>query len=163
MKTKELAYTALIAGIIFICLTFINIRIYNSVLSLGFCVVFSTAIVFGGKSAGLGCGIGAMIFDIVGGYANYAPFTFLAYGLAALVIGVILEKNFSVGKIALAVVLGILIKLFVYLIANYIYYGLPYAISVIPLEIVNSGLGAILGIPLGKVLKKAMPKIDYVI
>ncbi len=95
MKTKQLVYSSLIAALIFIVLLTFTMKISNNIISFGYVVVFITGVMFAGPVAGLGCGLGAMIFDIFSGYANYAPFTFIAYGFAAYFIGRFLGNEFT--------------------------------------------------------------------
>ncbi len=157
MKTTELVRSAVIAAIIFVCLLLLNIQTATDIISLAYVVVFSTAIMFGGKIAGAGCGIGAMLFDITGGYVNYAPFTLLAYGLMAFFIGKFLVNDFKINKAIVVGLMATFINILVYFIANFLYYGLPFAISSIPIEFINCAIGMIIGIPLGKFLKKIIP------
>ncbi len=156
MTTRDLTRSAIIAGLIFICLMLLNIPTATDIISLAYVIVFASGIVFGAKVAGLGCGVGAMLFDITGGYLNYAPFTLLAYGLMAFFIGKFISGQFNLNKAIVVGLIATFINISFYFIANFIYYGMPFAIASIPIEIINCLVGIFLGIPLGKFLRKVI-------
>ncbi len=156
MKTKQLVYSSLIAALIFIVLLTFNLKVSNNIISFGYVVVFIAGVMFTGPVAGLGCGLGAMLFDIFSGYTNYAPFTFLAYGFAAYFIGRFLDNNFTKKRLVVVCIVAIFVKVFVYFIANTLYFGMPYAVTVIPVEIVNGLVGILIGVPVGLFLKKSL-------
>ncbi len=158
MKTKEIVTSAVIAVLIFICLTMLNIKTATDIISLAYVIVFATAIIFGGKVAGMGCGLGAMLFDIMSGYVNYAPFTLLAYGVMAFFIGRFLHQEFNIVRAIVVGLMATAINITVYFFANLIYYGLPFALGSIPVEIINCAIGMIIGIPLGKYCSKIIRK-----
>ncbi len=158
MKTTEIVRSAIIAALIFVCLLLLNIPTATDIISLAYVIVFASAIIFGGKIAGAGCGIGAMLFDITGGYINYAPFTLLAYGVMAFFIGKYLSKDFKLNKAIIIGLMGTFINISVYFIANYIYYGYVFALGSIPIELINCIIGMIVGIPLGKFFKRILPR-----
>lgn len=160
MNVKDLIRTSIISAIIFVCLMVLNIKTATDLISFAYVVVFASAIIFGGKIAGLGCGIGAMLFDMFSGYINYAPFTLLAYGVMAFFIGYFLHNHKYTSKSVELYVIAIvatIINIFFYFLANYIYYGLPFAIASIPIEVINCLIGIVIGIPLGNFLKKIIP------
>lgn len=153
MKTKQVVYASLIAALIFVCLMLINIKTSTDIISFAYVVVFATAILFDNKTAGLGCGIGAALFDTLGGYINYAPFTFLAYGVMAYFIATFIKNNSSKSRIIIIGLMATLINIAVYFTANIIYFGLPFAISSIPIELINCAIGIAIGIPLAFSIK----------
>ncbi len=158
MKTREIVTSAVIAVLIFICLNILNIKTATDIISLAYVIVFSTAIIFGGKVAGAGCGLGAMLFDIMSGYVNYAPFTLLAYGIMAFFIGTFLYNEFKLPRAIIVGLMATAINIVFYFFANLIYYGLPFALGSIPIEMINCVIGMTLGIPLGKYCSKIIKK-----
>ncbi len=156
MKTKQLVYSALIAAIIFICLLAFTLQTSTDIISFAYIIVFATGIVFSGTVAGLGCGIGAMTFDIFSGYTNYAPFTLLAYGLMAFVIGKFTKDSPTRQRLVIVSIVAVVINIVVYFGANALYFGVPFAIGSIPIELINCAIGFFIGAPLGLFLKKVL-------
>lgn len=159
MKIKQLVSVSLIAALMFVCLMTLNIKTSTDLLSLGYVFVYISSLLFDNKTAGLGCGLGATLFDVLGGYLHYAPFTFIAYGGAAYFIATFVKNDSTIYKIIFFGILASLIKIGVYFLANLIYYGMPFAVASIPVEIINCVLGMTLGISIALMLRPLKSKL----
>src|SRR6056297_3276154 len=62
-------------------------------INFGDVAIFFTAIIFGPITALISGGIGTALADLLSGYAQWAPFTFLAHGLQGLAIGLVINAG----------------------------------------------------------------------
>src|SRR6056297_4077492 len=62
-------------------------------INFGDVAIFFTAILFGPVTAFITGGVGTALADLLAGYAQWAPFTFLAHGLQGLAIGLVINAG----------------------------------------------------------------------
>ena len=99
MKTKqdekkfsvmEIAITGVCIALTFV-MTFINLRLpiaaNGGLVHLGNVPLFLAAILFGKRTGALAGGIGMALFDLMGGWVLWAPFTLVVVGLMGYVVG----------------------------------------------------------------------------
>ncbi|WP_042458801.1 ECF transporter S component [Neobacillus dielmonensis] len=128
-KTKMLVLNALLITLTFLATMFINIRLplmgNGGLIHLGNVPLLIAAFVFGKKSGAVAGAFGMALFDIVSGWALWAPFTFVIVGAMGFVAGLIAEK--MPGKKAfvhsLAVAVALIIKVVGYYFTEVILYG----------------------------------------
>ena len=81
ISAKEIAICGVLIAMVFIATMFINIRLPISIngglIHFGNVILFTVSIVFGRKKGAIAGAFGMGIFDIVSGWAAWAPFTFL--------------------------------------------------------------------------------------
>lgn len=91
INTKDIATTGLLTAMVFLATMFINIRLPISIngglIHMGNVVLFLSAFVFGKKKAMVAGAFGMALFDILGGWTAWAPFTFVIRGLMGYIIG----------------------------------------------------------------------------
>jgi uncharacterized membrane protein len=120
-----------------------------------------TSIAFGpwiGLAAG---GIGAALADLLGGYAAFAPLTFIAHGLEGLVIGMIAFRQRSLPNMIAAWLVGSVIMVGCYFVGEGLFYtGWPPAIAEAPLNAFQAVVGGLVGIPLYLAVRAAYPPIE---
>jgi uncharacterized membrane protein len=106
-------------------------------------------------------GIGAALADLLGGFAAFAPLTFVAHGLEGLVIGLIGGRSRSLPRMILAWLAGSAVMVACYLIGEGLFYtGWAPAIAEAPLNAFQALVGGLLGIPLVIAVRAAYPPID---
>ncbi len=131
-------------------------------------IVFS-AYLFGPWTALITGGLGTAIADVIGGYSQWAPFSFLIHGLQGALIGLIAKhaskteviSDASVIAVAGAGLLGTLVMVGGYFIVGGFFYGFEPAATEIPLNLIQSVVGVILGITATKTVRKAYPPVRY--
>ena len=128
---KEIAISGLLIAMVFIATMFINIRLPISIngglIHLGNVILFTVSIVFGKKKGAIAGAFGMGLFDIVSGWAAWAPFTFVIRGIMGFLIGSIANYNGKDGKSFLlnlfAIVVGSSWMIAGYYLAEVILYG----------------------------------------
>ena len=133
-------------------------------INLGDLAIYFTALSFGPLTAFIAGGLGTAIADIISGFSQWAPFSFLIHGLQGLAVGLILrlllhkENKFSVivsGIIVFAA--GTVIMAGGYFVVGSLMAGTGAAVVEIPGNIVQNLAGIIGGYLLYSAVKKAYP------
>ncbi|CAH2214059.1 ECF transporter S component [Tepidibacter aestuarii] len=163
-KAKDIVITSLLIALVFIATKFINIRLPISVngglIHLGNTALFIAAIVFGKKKGAIAGAFGMCLFDILSGWIMWAPFTFIIRGVMGYLVGYIAYTNGKNGRNLyfnlMGIVLGGIWMIIGYYMTEVILYGnWIYPITSIPGNITQIIIGAILGLPVASILKKA--------
>jgi uncharacterized membrane protein len=160
-KTKALVINALFIALTLVATMFINIKLpimgNGGLIHLGNVPLFIAALVYGKKTGAIAGAFGMAFFDLVSGWALWAPFTFIIVGLMGFIAGLISEK--APGKRvlvnSLAVAAALVIKVVGYYFAEVIIYGnwvLPF--GSIPGNIMQVLIAGIIAVPLVVRLKK---------
>jgi uncharacterized membrane protein len=128
---KEIAVSGLLIAMVFIATMFINIRLPISVngglIHLGNVILFTISIVFGRKQGAIAGAFGMGLFDILSGWAAWAPFTFVIRGVMGFLVGSISNSQGKNGRSflfnLLAIGLGSIWMIAGYYLAEVILYG----------------------------------------
>lgn len=131
VNVKEIAVSGLFTAMVFIATMFINIRLPISVngglIHFGNVILFTVAIVFGKRKGAVAGAFGMGLFDIVSGWAAWAPFTFIIRGVMGYLAGSIANSRGKDGRSfvfnLLAIVLSGIWMLAGYYAAEVILYG----------------------------------------
>lgn len=105
-------------------------------------------------------GLGTAIADLIGGFAPYAPISFVAHGVQGLLVGLIGYRQTSLGRMVLAWLAGAVAMVLGYLLGGAIYVGFPTALLEVPLNAFQALVGGVIGIPLVIAVRKAYPAVD---
>jgi energy-coupling factor transport system substrate-specific component len=130
---------------------------------LGDAGVFFSALAFGPWIGGVAGGVGCAIADILSGYATWAPLTLLAHGLQGVVAGILGHRKGIPGLIV-GWVLGGAALVAIYFLGEWFFYGLGLAgaaAEIVP-NLIQVGVGGIVGIPLLLAVRKAYPPIERI-
>lgn len=131
----------------------------------GYVNLSDVAITFAGLAFGpwvgaIAGGIGTALADLLGGFAPYAPISFVAHGLQGLLVGLIGYRQSRPLRMILAWLAGAAAMLAGYLLGGALYVGLPAALLEVPLNAFQTLVGALVGIPLVFAVRRAYPAID---
>ncbi|MFP3154794.1 ECF transporter S component [Lachnospiraceae bacterium ZAX-1] len=161
ISVSDCCISAVFAALVFIATLFINVRLPISMngglIHLGNVPLFIAAIVFGKKQGALAGAIGMGLFDILGGWIIWAPFTVVIRGVMGYIIGAISEKR--AGKNVLLNTLAIVVA-GIWMIAGYytaeviLYHNFVTPFTSMPGDVIQVIVGAILGIPISAILIK---------
>ncbi|MDR2006399.1 MAG: ECF transporter S component [Acidaminococcales bacterium] len=158
---RELCLSGILIALVFAATMFINIRLPVSLngglIHLGNVPLIAAAVAFGGRKGALAGAFGMSLFDLVSGWAIWAPFTFVIRGVMGYVIGAIAgrKSGCSTALNILAVAAGGFCMLLGYYLTEVILYGNLYApLTSIPGNLVQLAAGALLGLPIAKALIK---------
>lgn len=158
-QTKKLVYAALGIALVFTCTVFINVRLpvaaNGGLIHLGNVPLFIIAILYGRWLGALAGGIGMALFDVVGGWFLWAPFTLVIVGLMGYTVGAICEKNRTIKAYILALAAACIIKVAGYYGAEGIIYGNWLApMASIPGNLVQIGVASVVVLPVVAKLRK---------
>jgi len=161
-KTFDLIISALLIALVFVSTVFLNIKLpfgNGGLVHLGTAMLFIASILFGPKKGAIAGAAGMGLFDILGGWAIWAPITIVARGLQGYVVGKIAWSNNrngdSIGFNILATIASVPFMLGVYYIGEVILYANWVApLLSIPGDLIQNAIGILIAIPVCLVLKK---------
>lgn len=169
-RTLEITQMALMTSIICVATMMIRIPTIMGIgyVHLGDSMVFLAAILFGRRKGIITSALGMSLADFLSGYAYYVPFTFLIKGIMALIVSSIAYRKDYRGKnvlnniFAFAVsgvwmvfgyfITKIILVKFILFKADTYREALAIALASIPNNIGQVTVGAIIAIPLVKLL-----------
>lgn len=162
-KIFSISLCAMLTALTF-ALTFVNIRLpipgNGGLIHFGNIPVVIAAVLLGKKCSAVSGALGMTLFDLVGGWFLWAPFTLFIRLAAGFLIGMLAEKRQgqSIKWNLLGVMAGGMLLVLGYYGAEWIIYGNAVApIASVPGNVMQVVSMAVLGIPLSSVLKKALP------
>jgi uncharacterized membrane protein len=156
-RTKSIVVSGLLIALVFVSTMFINVRLPISIngglIHFGTAALFVSSILFGKRKGAISGAFGMGLFDILSGWAAWAPFTFIVRGVMGYIIGSISnagEKNGdSIFYNILAIIAGSLWMIIGYYITEVILYGnLLAPLTSIPGNAAQIILGIIVALPL---------------
>ncbi|RFU70930.1 ECF transporter S component [Peribacillus saganii] len=128
-KTRTIVINALFIALTLVATMFINIKLpimgNGGLIHLGNVPLFIAALVYGRKTGAIAGAFGMGFFDLLSGWAAWAPFTFIIVGAMGFLAGFISEKvpGKRVLVYTLAVAVALVIKIAGYYFAEVILYG----------------------------------------
>ena len=137
----------------------INIRLpligSGGLIHLGNVPMLAGAMLFGRKTGAISGAFGMALFDVMGGWLLWAPFTLVIVGLMGYTVGVIGEKTQSFQGYVLAMVVACIIKIIGYYGAEGIIYGNWLApMASVPGNLVQIGVASAIVLPIVLKLRK---------
>lgn len=162
-KTLDLIITSLLIALVFVSTVFLNIKLpitaNGGLVHLGTAMLFIASILFGPKKGALAGAIGMGLFDLMGGWALWAPITIVARGLQGYIVGKIAWSNGRKGDSLvfnlIATIVSMPFMIAVYFIGEGILYNNWIApLASIPGDLVQNILGVLVAIPVCVALKK---------
>lgn len=160
----NIALTAVLTAVVVVFTLLVRVPTpIKGYISLCDVIITTAAYLFAPYVAALSGGLGTAIADIIGGYAQWAPFSFLIHGLQGLLIAYIAQKgvtnSISISKIIISGVVGIVVMSGGYYLAGALFYGFEAALVEVPLNVLQSGVGVILGAVVSKAIVSAYPPV----
>jgi uncharacterized membrane protein len=127
---------------------------------LGDAAVAFTALVLGPFTALLAGGLGTAAADLLGGYAQWAPISFVVHGLQGLVIGLLVRLRPRSALLAVAAgVLGTVVMAAGYFLGGLVLEGLGKSLFAVPWNLLQAAAGAVIGVPLSIAVRTAYPPV----
>lgn len=122
-KTRSIILTALMIALIFVAGSLLKIPTYNGMIQFGDCMLLVAGVILMPKEAFITGALGMSLIDATAGYTLWIPFTFIIKGLMAWSVSLISHKYNSKQTDLLAFIVGVIISLVGYFIANAIMGG----------------------------------------
>jgi uncharacterized membrane protein len=127
---------------------------------LGDAAVVFSGLVFGPFTALLAGGLGTAAADLVGGYAQWAPISFVVHGLQGLAVGLLVRRR--PGSLLLSIAAGVagtLVMAAGYFLGGLVIEGFGKTLTAVPWNLVQAAAGAVLGVPLSIAVRTAYPPV----
>ena len=162
--TRELVLAALFAALTYVATWLINIRLplagTGGLIHLGNVPLFWGAMIFGPFVGAFAGAIGMGLFDLMSGWAAWAPFTFVIVGLMGWVVGIFAKKRPLRNRFfndLTSLILALLIKLAGYYLAELLLTGNPVApLGSVPGNVLQVGCAAVIALLTVPALRKAL-------
>lgn len=157
---QKIVIGGLLAAVVFVatCLSFPNGA--GGYTHLGDAMIVLTVMFIGGKRGALSAGIGAMLADLILGYAMWAPISLVSKALMALIIGSLLNSSIfglkGRARWFIAVLAGVIFETLCYSAAGFcLEGGVGGAIAEACGMIIQGGLAIVVGLILSEALQKS--------
>lgn len=117
---------------------------------------------FGPVTGFIAGGLGTALSDMLGGYMQWAPVSFVVHGVEALLIALLVKKDHVtlLVKILAAIVAVIVVAGGYYLLTGLFLIDFKTALAEVPGNLIQAAVGAVLGLVLSEAVGKAYRKID---
>lgn len=161
--TRELTLMGLLVAVVFVMTYYIQIKlpvaVNGGLIHMGNVALFTVALVLGKKRGAMAGAFGMTLFDILSGWGAWAPYTFVVRGVMGFIIGGVSDLKDSNGKNmlynGLAIGLGSIWMIAGYYVSEVMMYGNWTApMTSIPGNLIQLGIGAVVAIPLSKMLMR---------
>ncbi|WP_297519798.1 ECF transporter S component [Thermococcus sp.] len=159
-SASMLALAGILAALVAVATTIIRVPTpaTGGYLNFGDTMVMFSAMVFGPVVGVFAGGVGSALGDIMGGYPGWAPITLVVKGLEGLLVGYIAMKNDSTGNLIVAGVIGGTAMVLGYFTFEAYMFGVPAALTEVPVNTLQAVTGVLVGTGLAKVVKKRYPE-----
>ena len=161
-KTFDLVITALLAALVFVSTSFLNIKLpfgEGGLIHLGTVMLFIASILFGPKKGAFAGAVGMGLFDLTGPWAAWTPITVVARALQGYVVGKIAWSKGHNGDNVKLNLVATIVSMPVMIGAYYIGQGIMFGnwiapVASIPGDLIQNVVGVVIAIPLTTALKK---------
>jgi len=163
MKTKKIVVSAMMIAMVAVATMIIRIPTpaTQGYVNMGDALIFVSALLFGPKIGFIAGGLGSALADILAGYTNWAPWTFVIKGLEGFIAGFLVYRLSKSDNLIINIISLVVAGLWMavgYFIASSIMYGTAAALTDFPSNILQATAGIVVGLPLAKLLGR----IDYI-
>ena len=158
----KVAVVAVLTAVVVVFTLVIRIPTTKGYLNLCDVAICFIAFTFGPISAFLAAGLGTAIADLISGYAQWAPISFVVHGIEGLLIALIVRKQpLSKMRILLAAIGCILTVSLGYFVLSALFIStVAVAAAEIPPNMIQAGVGVVFGLALSKAIKRAYPPVS---
>jgi uncharacterized membrane protein len=161
---RTLATTAIMTALV-LGLTMIHIAQtpIGGYIHLGDAAIFFTALAFGPWAGLVVGGLGTALADVIGGYAIFAPLTFIVHGAQGFIVGWIAGEQRTTVRVVLATLAGSLVLVAGYFAGESLiptFGGPAYALTEVPWNFVQEIVGTT-GVLAYFAVARAYPRIRH--
>lgn len=160
----KVAVVAVLTAVVVVFTLVVRIPTAKGYLNLCDVAIMFIALTFGPWSAFIAAGLGTALADLISGYAQWAPISFLVHGVEGLLVALIVRQKGDapvtlVRKILAALVCVATVSLGYFALSTLFISTASVAAAEIPGNIMQSGVGFVLGIAIATAVKKAYPPV----
>lgn len=150
-KAKQIALDGMFVALTLVFTAFVNIQVPSfggagGLIHLGNVPLFIAAILYGKRTGALAGGLGMGLFDIMSGWALWAPCTIITCGLMGFVVGLICTKwkGYIAKVVAMIAALGIKLLGYYVFEAFIMGNGMAAALKSVPGNIIQVGMAMLI-------------------
>lgn len=158
LTTRRLTFTALLTALTIIFGRFFLIPIPWTHGNVNLCdvAIFIGAMMLGPWAGGFIGGFGAMLLDLISGYAQYAPFSLISHGLEGIVAGLVFKYvRGKWGRLA-GVTAGTIVMVLGYFFSDSILYSWATGAAGVFPNLIQGIIGAVVAVLIASPLEKAV-------
>lgn len=160
----KVSVVAVLTAVVVVFTMIVRIPTAKGYLNLCDVAICFIAFTFGPWSAFIAAGLGTALADLFSGYAQWAPISFVVHGLEGLLVALIVRKKDSIttpfiAKILAGIVCMATVSLGYFILSTWFISGYAVAAAEIPWNLVQSGVGVVLGLALATAVKRAYPPV----
>ncbi|MGI6128661.1 MAG: ECF transporter S component [bacterium] len=158
-RIRQFAFTALFISLVTLSTSIFRIPVpaTSGFINLGDTFIFAAALLWGPRNGFWAGSVGSALADVLSGYPHWAPFTFFIKGAEGLVAGLISHRPFYQNgrtiRAAIGLVVGGLLMVLGYFVAEIFLYGLPAAIAELPGNLFQATGSVIIALTLSLALR----------
>ncbi len=167
LKTKTTTFDMILSSmgiaLVFVATLLLNIKLpitaNGGLVHLGTAMLFIISILFGPKKGAIAGAFGMGLFDLVSGWALWAPFTIVTRGLQGYIVGKIAWSNGKNGSSLSLNILAILVSVPFMLGGYYVCERVIFNSWIVPLasipgDLVQNAIGLVVALPVCILLKR---------
>lgn len=150
---------AIMTAVTTVCTMLVKIPTFGrGYLNLSDTMIYFSSYAFGPWVGGIIGGLGPALSDLISGYPQWAIFTLVIDGIQAIIVGLTVRQFKPASMIIGSVVAG-LWKVLGYFIAGVVLSGLAASLADVPGNLLQAGVGIVIGIALFSAVRKAYPPL----
>jgi uncharacterized membrane protein len=156
---RRITTLGLVSSLVLLSTLFLKIPTATGYIHLGDGVIYGASLALGPAIGAISGAVGSGLADVLGGYAYWAPWTFVIKGMAGLIVGLV---GYSQGKIRrfLGAIMAAILTIAGYALGTSILYSPEAVLGEVFGNIVQTGSGVLVGLFLEPVLSKILDKRD---
>lgn len=156
----KVALVAIMTAITVVFTLFVRVPTTKGYFNLCDVAIYFCAFSFNPLVAFISAGVGTALADMISGYAQWAPISFIVHGAEGLIVALLLRRNRNAVRKILASTIGVVIVAGGYfLIGGAVLTGFTTALIEVPMNIVQASVGAVIGFAVSLAVAKAYPPI----
>lgn len=156
----KVALVAIMTAITVVFTLFVRVPTTKGYFNLCDVAIYFCAFSFNPLVAFISAGVGTALADMISGYAQWAPISFIVHGAEGLIVALLLRRNRNAVRKILASTIGVVIVAGGYfLIGGAVLTGFTTASIEVPMNIVQASVGAVIGFAVSLSVAKAYPPI----
>ncbi len=161
----KVAVVAVLTAVVVVFTMVVRIPTTKGYLNLCDVAICFIAFTFGPWSAFIAAGLGTALADLISGYAQWAPISFIVHGVEGLLVALIVhqKKEVVLSKVRLLlafIVCVATVSLGYFLLSSLFISTVSVAAAEIPGNIAQSVVGFVLGLAVSAAVKRAYPPVS---
>jgi uncharacterized membrane protein len=161
----KIAMVAVMTAVVVVFTMVVKIPTAKGYLNLSDVAICFVAFTFGPWTAFIAGGLGTALADLISGYAQWAPISFVVHGLEGLLVALVVRKKTeqnnipAVRKVLAALVCVATVSVGYFLLSGAFISGFAVALAEVPWNVVQSAVGVVLGLAVSYAVQRAYPPV----